>query len=73
VAVGVPLAYSSYCTACNNARRKLALGSAYCRRYRNAWELKHRCGLSVEERHEMASRVVEALLPASGGPARRGP
>src|SRR5690348_3017902 len=51
-----PSGYGSYCKACNNARLKPALGSEYYRRYRKAWELKHRYGLSVGEYHEMASK-----------------
>ncbi len=51
-----PSGYGSYCKACNSARLKPALGSEYYRRYRKAWELKHRYGLSVGEYHEMASK-----------------
>jgi hypothetical protein len=50
-----PSGHGSYCKKCENARLKPALGSEYYKRYRKAWELKHRYGLSVGEFQEMVS------------------
>jgi hypothetical protein len=50
-----PSGYGSYCKKCENARLKPALGSEHYQRYRKAWELKHRYGLSVGEFQEMVS------------------
>jgi hypothetical protein len=37
-------------------RLRFVFGGEYYRRYRKAWELKHRYGLSVGEYNEMASK-----------------
>ena len=50
-----PSGYGSYCKKCENARLEPALGSEYYQRYRKAWELKHRYGLSVGEFQAMVS------------------
>lgn len=44
---------SCYCRPCDYARHKDLLGSAYYRRYRKAWELEHRYGLTLDQFHEM--------------------